>query len=96
MLAYRQHNYKLMMELSSQLCRWLHKYICIKFTQASLMGSPFEIHYKTIKRDSGLLARKRERTNFTDIEEALDELKEKCVICEWTKTEVFGIRGKRL
>ena len=96
MLAYRQYNYKLMMGLSSQLCRWLHKYICIKFTQASLMGSPFEIHYKTIKRDSGLLARKRERANFTDIEEALDELKEKCVLCEWTKTEVFGIRGKRL
>ena len=96
MLAYRQYNYKLMMGLSSQLCRWIHKYICIKFTQASLIGSPFEIHYKTIKRDSGLLARKRERANFTDIEEALNELKAKGVLSEWTKAEVLGTRGKKL
>ena len=43
-----------------------------------------------------MLARKRERANFTDIEEALNELKTKNVLSEWTKTEVLGARGKKL
>ncbi len=75
MLAYRQMNYRTLMGLSTQLCRWLHKYLCIKFINAGIITPPFEIHYKTIKRDSGLLKRKVERQNFMDIETALDELK---------------------
>lgn len=93
-LAYRQYNYELMMSLSTQLCRWLHKYLCMKFTGAGLTAAPFEIHYKTIKRDSGLLKAKAERNNYISVSEAFDELKEKGVLSDWKKTETVGPRGK--
>ena len=95
-LAYRQFNYETMMGLSTQLCRWLHKYICIKFTGAGLASPPFEIHYKTIKRDSGLLKQQTERKNYTEVELALDELKTKGVLSKWEKNDTLGIRGKKL
>jgi hypothetical protein len=95
-LAYRQFNYELMMSLSTQLARWLHKYLCMKFTQAGLMAPPFAIYYKTIKRDSGLLKQKQERNNYGDIEDALNELKARNVLGSWKKKETLGPRGKIL
>jgi len=96
MLAYRQFNYKLTMELSTQLSRWLHRYLCIKFTNASMVSPPFEIYYKTIKRDSGLLTRKTERHNFIYVEQTLDELKQKGVLYSWSKKDILGQRNKKL
>ena len=95
-LAYRQFNYEKMMGLSTQLCRWIHKYLCMKFTQASMLTPPFQIYYKTIKRNSGLLKQKKERENFIDVENALNELKSKAVLADWEKTESLGPRGKKL
>jgi hypothetical protein len=60
-LAYRQFNYATLMALPTQLARWLHKQLSIKFTFASMLGNPFEMHYSTTKRDSNLLNRGRER-----------------------------------
>jgi hypothetical protein len=54
-LTYRQFNYAQMMSHRTQLARWLHKQLSLKFTFASLTTS-FEIRYSTIKRDSALLA----------------------------------------
>jgi len=93
-IAFRQFNYETMMSLSTQLCRWLHKYICMKFTQASMITPPFKIHYKTIKRDSGLLKAKHEPTNYADVVHALDELKEKYVLYNWTCDKRIGPRGR--
>jgi len=96
MLAYRQFNYKLTMELSTQLSRWFHRYLCIKFTNAGMASPPFEIYYKTIKRDSGLLTRKTERHNFNYIEQTLDELKQKGILYSWSKKEILGQRNKKI
>ncbi|CAG1020545.1 hypothetical protein MTYM_00352 [Methylococcales bacterium] len=95
-VAYRQFNYELMMSLSTQLGRWLHKYLCIKFTGAGLAAPPFEIHYNTIKRDSGLLNAKQERNNYVSVSEALDEIKSNGVLSDWKKKEIIGPRGKYL
>jgi hypothetical protein len=43
-----------MMGHSTQLARWLHKQLALKFTFASIMHS-FEVRYRTILRDSALL-----------------------------------------
>jgi hypothetical protein len=53
-LAYRQFNYARMMSHSTQLARWLHKQLVLKFTFAS-MTQTFEMRYSTIRRDSALL-----------------------------------------
>jgi hypothetical protein len=95
-LQYRQFNYELMMSLPNQLTRWLHKYICMKFTAASMTAPPFELHYKTIKRDSGLFKGKKERNFYEDLARALEELKGKGVLAAWRKSVLTGPRGKVL
>ena len=53
-VTYRQYNYALMMGHSSQLARWVHKQLVLKYTFADYL-KPFEMRYSTVKRDSGLL-----------------------------------------
>ena len=61
-----------------------------------MTSPPFEIYYKTIKRDSGLLVKKTERHNFLEVEHAFAELKEKGVLYAWSKTELLGLRNKKI
>lgn len=53
-LTYRQYNYHQMMQHSTQLARWIHKQLAIKFTFAAI-GKQFEMRFSTIRRDSALL-----------------------------------------
>lgn len=93
-LTYRQFNYVTMMELPTQLARWIHKLLSIKFTFASLTGNPFEIRYSTIKRDSNLLNRGREIDNRCDVDKAFKQLIESKVLREVKKQAVTADRGK--
>src|SRR4051812_21123796 len=52
-VTYRQFNYHVMMSHSTQLARWLHKQLVLKYTFADLT-KPFETRYSTIKRDRNL------------------------------------------
>lgn len=93
-LAYRQFNYAQMMAHSSQLARWLHKQLSLKFTFASMMTS-FEIRYSTIKRDSALLGNYRqERQAVAMLDAAFEELKTGGVLMRIAKNQVRGARGK--
>jgi hypothetical protein len=93
-LTYRQFNYAQMMGHSTQLARWLHKQLSLKFTFASMMTS-FEIRYSTIKRDSALLSSyKQERQAIAMLDAAFEELKEGGVLMVINKTQIRGIRGK--
>lgn len=93
-LTYRQFNYAQMMSHSTQLARWLHKQLSLKFTFASLTKS-FEIRYSTIKRDSALLeGYKQERQAIVKLNAAWEELKAGGVLAKITKTEIRGSRGK--
>jgi len=79
-VTYRQFNYAQMMSYPSQLARWLHKQLSIKFTFASV-GSTFEMRYSTIKRDSGFLENySRTRDGVKVLTEAFQLLKENNVL----------------
>jgi hypothetical protein len=93
-LTFRQFNYLTMMELPTQLARWIHKQLSIKFTFASFLGNPFEIRYSTIKRDSNLLNRTQERDNRCDVDNAFARLVESQVLREVHKQTVTAGKGK--
>lgn len=93
-LTYRQFNYAQMMSHTSQLARWIHKQLSLKFTFASLT-TPFEMRYSTIKRDSALLnSYARERKAIESLDSAWNELKINGVLMKFEKNEVRGLRGK--
>jgi hypothetical protein len=95
-VTYRQFNYHLMMSHSTQLARWLHKQLALKYTFASLT-SPFETRYSTINRDSGLLEQyKRPRDAIDALEEGFAELKDHGVLLGCTGEDITGPRGKLL
>lgn len=95
-LTYRQFNYAQMMSHRTQLARWLHKQLSLKFTFASLATS-FEMRYSTIKRDSALLeGYKQERQAIVALDDAWNELKSSAVLLLIGKDEVRGQRGKLL
>jgi hypothetical protein len=93
-IAYRQFNYAQMMGQRTQLARWLHKQLSLKFTFASLLTT-FELRYSTIKRDSGLLdGYGRERKAVEALDAALDDLKQAEVLAWIDRKAVYGQRGK--
>jgi hypothetical protein len=93
-LNYRQFNYHQMMAHSTQLARWLHKQLSLKFTFASLTKT-FEMRYSTIRRDSALLQNyTRERKAIEAVDEAFEELKAGGVLLRIEKSDVRGQRAK--
>lgn len=93
-LTYRQFNYAQMMSHNTQLARWLHKQLSLKFTFASLSTS-FEMRYSTIKRDSSLLnSYTRERDAIAALDAAWNELKTGGVLMKVEKSEIRGSRSK--
>jgi len=93
-LTYRQFNYAQMMSHRTQLARWIHKQLSLKFTFASLMTS-FEMRYSTIKRDSALLdSYGRERKAIEALDATLEELVTAHVLSKFNKNPVIGLRGK--
>jgi hypothetical protein len=95
-VTYRQFNYHLMMSHSSQLTRWLHKQLVIKYTFADF-AKPFEMRYSTVKRDSGLLnSYSRERDTIEALETAFHDLEERDILSSYERKDVTGPRRKLL
>jgi len=95
-VTYRQFNYHLMMSHSTQLARWLHKQLVLKYTFASLIA-PFEMRYSTVKRDSGLLENyARSRAAIDALHKAFVELRDHNVLLVVSRKNVTGLRGKLL
>lgn len=95
-VTYRQFNYHAMMSHDTQLARWLHKQLVLKYTFADLT-KPFETRYSTIKRDSNLLGGyKRERDAIEATKQAIAELKERDIIGYCDRLDVLGPRKKLL
>jgi hypothetical protein len=93
-VMHRQYNYHLMMSHSTQLARWLHKQLVLKYTFAD-QYKPFQMRYSTIKRDSGMLdGYTRERKAIESVEAAFAELKEKQIIAGATRVDETGPRKK--
>lgn len=93
-VTYRQFNYVTMMGLPSQLSRWIHKQLSIKFTFASFLGNPFEMRYSTIKRDSNLLNCGQERNNRCEVDKAFKRLIESQVLREVKQQTITAAKGK--
>ena len=92
----RQYNYSLMMSLTTQLARWLHKQLVSKYTFADGV-KPFEMRYSTIRRDSSLLeGYKRDRAAIEKLGEAFAELKNQGVVESYVRQDEFGPRKKLL
>jgi hypothetical protein len=66
----------------------------LKYTFASLT-TQFEMHYSTIRRDSGLVeGYARARDAIDALEEAFTELKTNDVLLDFKRRDVTGVRGK--
>jgi hypothetical protein len=93
-VTHRQYNYAAMMSHTTQLARWLHKQINLKYTFADLTNK-FDMRYSTIKRDSGLLNNhKRERFAIDVLEEAFKSLVTVGVIRKFDRINETGPRKK--
>lgn len=93
-VTYRQFNYHLMMSHSTQLARWLHQQLVLKYTFANHQ-TPFETRYSTIKRDSGLLdAYSRDRDAVDALKSAFDELRRRGVLLGYDRKDITGPRKK--
>lgn len=92
--SYRQFNYAQMMSYKTQLARWLHKQLSLKFTFASL-STTFDFRFSTIKRDSALLeGYQLQRKAIVKVDNAWKELQAKGVLMKVEKKEIRGERGK--
>lgn len=95
-LTYRQFNYDLLMRLESQLARWIHKQLVLKYTFASIV-TPFEMRYSTIKRDSGLLdGYALSRKAIAEVDAAFQNLTANGLLLNAKRTDITGTRGKLL
>lgn len=95
-VTYRQFNYHTMMKHSTQLARWLHKQLVLKYTFADHL-KPFEMRYSTIKRDSALLGGySRERDAIEAVSVAFNELQERDILASYDRKDVTGPRKKIL
>lgn len=95
-VTYRQFNYHLMMSHSTQLARWLHKQLVLKYTFADHL-KPFETRYSTVKRDSGLLnGYSRERDAIDALEAALNDLQQRDILSSCERSDITGPRKKLL
>lgn len=95
-LSYRQFNYQQLMSHTTQLARWIHKQLILKYTFASKVKL-FEIRYSTIKRDSAMLGaytRSRKAQEACDI--SMNELVEHGVLTDLDRRVELGARGKIL
>lgn len=97
-VTYRQFNYALMMSHSTQLARWLHKYLIFKYNFAEIT-KPFEVRYSTVKRDSGLLdGYARERAAIDALETAFKDLmkEEHAILSECKRKNITDSPRKKL
>ena len=93
-LSYRQFNYHQLMSHTTQLARWLHKQLILKYTFASRLH-PFEMRYSTIQRDSAMLDNySRPIDARVACESSMNELKEHGVLMGLTRRVEEGVRGK--
>lgn len=95
-LSYRQFNYQQLMSHTTQLARWIHKQLILKYTFASKIKL-FEIRYSTIKRDSAMLdAYTRSRKAQEACDFSLNELVAHGVLTDLSRRVESGVRGKIL
>ncbi len=87
--TYRLMNYEKIMSYRSVIARQLHKRMSHHFIQASLMEF-YEILLTTIVRDFGLTPQKRLQQNLVEVENAVEEMRQKNVILNCEIEKIFA------
>jgi len=82
-LTYRKYNYELCMSYKNELCVYLHKRLSQNFIQAS-WDTCYEINLSTLYAGCGLKTQKYLCWDNKKVVMALDEMKEKEVVREWS------------
>ena len=85
-LQYRQYNYVRFMECNEQLTRFLYKRLINRFINANYTND-YHFMFSYIKQASGLLQQARDNDNRRKVLEALEELKRRRVIYEYSKED---------
>jgi hypothetical protein len=94
--TFRQINYDKCMSYKKTIARWLHKRISRHFIQADFTNS-YTILFSTIIRDSGMKVYPQMRDNMRQIQDGLEEMKEKKVLREYHIEKILGgKRGRKL
>ena len=91
--TYRLINYDKVMSYRSVIARQLHKRMSHHFTQASFTES-YEILLTTIVRDFGLTPQKRIQQNLVEVENAIEEMKQKNVVLNCKVEKIFDSKPR--
>lgn len=91
--SFRLYNYKTSMGYSNTIARQLHKRMAHHYTQASIMH-PYSILLSTIIRDCGLTRYEKLSNNLRDVLIALEEMKEKNVLLDFSVEKIFEARTR--
>jgi hypothetical protein len=91
--SFRQLNYEISMSYQNVISRQLHKRISHHFTQASLT-KPYTILLSTVIRDFGLTYYEKISHNLRDVEKALKEMVQKCVLHSYKIQKVYDKQRK--
>ena len=86
--TYRQLNYEQSMSYKNVIARQLHKRMNHHYTQASITNT-YGIMLTTIIRDFGLTEYKWLSLNLRDVQKALEEMKEKAIILNYTVEKIL-------
>lgn len=73
---YRQFNYGIMIELKSQLSRWLFKKLSSSYLNAGLDAPAYKLIFSDVDRDSGLLHHTVLTRRIASLRQAIEELVE--------------------
>jgi hypothetical protein len=92
--TFRLINYDKVMSYRSVIARQLHKRMSHHFIQASLTET-YEILLTTVIRDFGLTLQKRIQQNLVEVENAVEEMKQKNVILNCKIDKIFDLNPKR-
>lgn len=93
--SFRQVNYHKCMSYKKNLSRWIHKRMSHNYIQASLVNN-YTILLSTIIRDSCMKSYKDIRNNVSQVEDALEEMKEGEVILDYKTERIYGGRRNKI
>ena len=86
-LEYRQFNIDRLMNLNTQLTRWLYKRLIHRYKQADIANN-YHFRFLTVKEESNYLGAKLERQNRHKMAESLKQLKAEGVLSNYEVEEI--------
>ena len=93
--TFRQLHHDTSMALASTIAYRLHLRLSHRYTQAGLLAKPYSILLSTLIRDFGLRAYDKPSQNLREVRKALEELKSKNVVLNYTINPILEDGGRK-